>query len=343
MNKAAIASLLASVILLASCASTVPGQTRAASASSQTPAPFTLLRRGVNLGNCLEAPNEGDWGFKVQQAWFKAIKDAGFDHVRIPICWSAHAAAEPPYAIDAAFLQRVDDIVGWALAQNLAVILDLHNYPEYCADPKGQRQRLYGIWENLAEHFRDMPENVLFEPLNEPNGAADACFNEDAAELIKIIRKTNPDRWIVVDGVHWSNLPNITSMKLPKDDRLIASVHMYEPIKFTHQGAEWMDGYDKYLGTKWEGSGQEKRQVDDLLNIAANMGKKLGVPVYIGEFGAYSKGDHDSRVRWTDYVARQCEARGMAWGYWEFCAGFGVYDSVAKQYDKSLLKALIPE
>lgn len=355
--------LLTSILLLTSCSSVskTPPQPSAgspqntveqatpspeAAATAARPAPLTdtgtVLHRGVNLGNCLEAPSEGAWGVKAQEPWFKAIKDAGFDHVRLPIRWSAHAGMEAPYELDKEFLKRVDDIIGWALAQDLAVIIDVHHYAEYCANPDKERQRLYGIWENLAEHYKDMPQSVFFEPLNEPNGLADSCFNKDAAELIKIIRKTNPDRWIIIDGVHWSNVPNITSMKLPKDNRLIASVHLYEPMKFTHQGAEWMEGYDKYLGMKWEGTDAENRQIDDLLNIAESMGKKLGVPVYIGEFGAYGKADHESRVRWTGYVARQCEKRGMAWGYWEFCSGFGIYTSSTKKFDKGLLGALIP-
>jgi endoglucanase len=62
----------------------------------------------------------------------------------------------------------------------------------------------------------------------------------------------------------------------------------------------------------------------------------------VGEFGAYYKAGHESRVRWTSFVARLCEQRGFGWGYWEFCSGFGVYDSVAKKYDQGLLDALIP-
>lgn len=323
--------------------------TQAASPSPAETPPTTMagtglpLLHGVNLGNMLEAPNEGDWGFKVQMEWFKAIKDAGFDHVRIPVCFSAHAAATAPYTIDPAFLQRVDEVVGWALEQNLGVVLDMHNNTEYCNDPNSQRQRLYGIWTELAEHYRDMPQSVVFEPLNEPNGNADLAWNKDAAALIAIVRKTNPDRWIIVDGSHWANLPSITDLKLPAGEKhLIATVHMYEPLKFTHQGAEWLQGSDAWMGTKWEGTSKDKQDVDDLLRIAALMGKKLGVPIYMGEFGAYNKADYESRLRWTDYVARQAEAQGFGWAYWEFCAGFGVYDSVAKKYDPKLLTALIP-
>ena len=65
-------------------------------------------------------------------------------------------------------------------------------------------------------------------------------------------------------------------------------------------------------------------------------------PIYLGEFGAYSKADMDSRASWTAFVARQAEERGMSWAYWEFCAGFGVYDQSKSEWNTAILDALIP-
>jgi len=62
----------------------------------------------------------------------------------------------------------------------------------------------------------------------------------------------------------------------------------------------------------------------------------------LGEFGSYFKADMASRGRWTGFIAREAEARGFAWIYWEFCSGFGIYDREAKQFYEPLLKALIP-
>ncbi len=67
-----------------------------------------LLGRGMNLGNALEAPNEGEWGLTLKEDYFEAIRRAGFDSVRIPIRWSAHAGAYAPYTIDERFFSRVD-------------------------------------------------------------------------------------------------------------------------------------------------------------------------------------------------------------------------------------------
>ena len=72
------------------------------------------------------------------------------------------------------------------------------------------------------------------------------------------------------------------------------------------------------------------------------LGKAHHHPIYLGEFGAYSTGDMDSRARWTSCCARTAESLGIGWSYWEFCAGFGAYDPVAKGWRKPLLDALVP-
>jgi aryl-phospho-beta-D-glucosidase BglC (GH1 family) len=54
-----------------------------------------LLGRGINLGNALEAPQEGAWGVTLKSRYFRDIKNAGFNSVRIPISWSTHAGTQP--------------------------------------------------------------------------------------------------------------------------------------------------------------------------------------------------------------------------------------------------------
>ena len=69
------------------------------------------LRRGVNFGNALDAPNEGDWGMVIQEEYFQQIKEAGFDTIGVPIRWSAHALEEPPYTVEKKFFERVDWVI----------------------------------------------------------------------------------------------------------------------------------------------------------------------------------------------------------------------------------------
>jgi aryl-phospho-beta-D-glucosidase BglC (GH1 family) len=79
--------------------------------------PFELneaMQQGINLGNALEAPQEGDWGMVIMEEYIHEIAEAGFDAIRIPIKWNAHADYETPYVIDPAFFHRVDEIINWA-------------------------------------------------------------------------------------------------------------------------------------------------------------------------------------------------------------------------------------
>ena len=58
-----------------------------------------VFGRGVNLGNALDAPKEGDWGVVLKEDYFQKISKAGFDSVRIPVRWSAHAETAAPFAL----------------------------------------------------------------------------------------------------------------------------------------------------------------------------------------------------------------------------------------------------
>jgi endoglucanase len=346
-------ALLVCLVLFAGCVPlpTPQGDLTPNGTPTATPAttndPFEQNRRlgrGVNLGNALEAPNEGEWGVVLSEEYFALIKEAGFDSVRIPIRWSAHARKTPPYTIEPAFFARVDWAVNQALSRGLLAIINVHHYEEMASDPRGHRERFLALWEQIADHYRDYPPELLFELMNEPNGALQASlWNDLVEEALPVIRATNPARNVIVGPVNWYNISSLYSLKLPADDaHLIASFHYYEPFQFTHQGAEWVSGSNAWLGTKWEGTESERRAVERDLDLAATWAEKNHRPLYLGEFGAYSKAGMDSRARWTDYIARQAEARGMSWAYWEFCAGFGVYDPVRRRWNEPLLSALIP-
>src|SRR5438067_10486839 len=126
------------------------------------------LGRGINFGNALEAPKEGDWGLKLDASYFKLIKDAGFATVRVPVKWSAHAAKDAPYTIDAEFFQRIDWVLDQAEANKLNVVLNCHHYDELDKDPDKHLPRLVAIWEQIAKRYKDRPATLVLELLNEP-------------------------------------------------------------------------------------------------------------------------------------------------------------------------------
>jgi endoglucanase len=301
------------------------------------------LGRGVNLGNALEAPKEGDWGITLEEADFKLIHEAGFNSVRVPIRWSAHAVQEAPYTIDADFFSRIDWVIQQAFANELAVVINMHHYDELYAAPDKHTERLLGMWQQIAQHYQQQPADLYFEPLNEPNNMSADVWNDLLSKAVATIRATNPMRPIIIGPVDWNSLQRLNVLKLPADDNnLIVTFHYYQPFQFTHQGAEWAQGSDAWMGTKWEGTTSERDSVDHDLDIAATWGQDNQRPIFMGEFGAYSKADMDSRVRWTAYLARRAEARQMSWAYWEFRSGFGVYDGTTRQWHTELKNVLVP-
>jgi endoglucanase len=300
--------------------------------------------RGINLGNALEAPVEGEWGLVLQENHFALIAEAGFDLVRLPIRWTAHALEEQPYTIDPTFLARVDWAIGQALDRKLIAVINIHHFDDITLYPPAHKERFLALWRQLAEHYRDYDGRLWFEPLNEPNGPLDGeRWNAYAAEAIAVIRESNPKRKLVVGPGNWNRFTQLFELELPDDPNLIVTFHYYEPFQFTHQGAEWVEGASLWMGTTWEGTEMEQRMLRGDLDMAVAVAERKGWQLFMGEFGPYSKADLDSRVRWTRFLVQEAEARGIAWAYWEFGAGFGIYDPQAGVWREDLLRALIPD
>jgi endoglucanase len=230
-----------------------------------------------------------------------------------------------------------------ATLRKLAVVLNMHHYDDAVLKPAEHEARFLALWRQIAEHYKRASPDVYLEVFNEPHDIGDSAWNELLAQAIATIRAVDPQRTLIVGPVDWYSYRRLNDLKLPEDDRnLIVSFHYYAPFEFTHQGAEWVNGSDKWLGRTWDGTTAQRDDIEFELNAAATWGKTNNRPLYLGEFGAYSKADMASRARWTAYVARQAEARQMSWAYWEFRSGFGVYDGQAKHWNELLRRALLP-
>ncbi len=301
------------------------------------------LARTVNLGNALEAPHEGDWGMVIRKAYIDSIAGAGFTAVRIPIKWSAHAGSHKPYPVDPAFFNRIDEVTEWCLGAGLNAIIDFHHYDELTSDPERHKERFLAIWQQISAHYKNAPDSIFFELLNEPHDAlTSALWNRYLAEAVAVIRRDNPQRILIAGPVHWNGLESLVNLVLPPDTMLIATFHYYHPFHFTHQGAGWVEGSDAWLGTTWTGTPEEKQAVEDDFSTVADWSRTYKRPVFLGEFGAYEKADSASRVTWTRSIRETAEKNNFSWAYWEFGAGFGIYDREQNRWRERLLHALIP-
>jgi endoglucanase len=297
-------------------------------AGGQAPAPPFPMRRGVNLGNALEAPNEGDWGYRIEDAHLGAIADAGFDGVRLPVRWDAHADARGKIA--PAFMERVAHIVDTALARGLIAQLDGHHYQELYDRPDAQLERSMRMWIDICEHFKDAPvDKFLFEPMNEPNGDAmnpgrlnDLQDNADSASFA-----ANRERIVVHGPPNWNNIDALNGWDPPRPyERVPAvTVHYYEPRAFTHQGAEWLGADAPTFDRDW-GTTADRRQVREHIAAAARWGRTHGAMMQLGEFGVNRAVPVQQRAMWTRAVREACEAEGMGWCVWDFAGAFPIWD-----------------
>jgi endoglucanase len=301
-----------------------------------------LLGRGINLGAALESPKEGSWQPALESSDFDAVATAGFDSIRLPIRWSINAMEEPPYSIDRAMFERVDWAIEQALSRSLSIIINVHHYRELMTDPEGHRERFLALWNQIATYYADQPDHVLFEVLNEPNQAMEFAWNRILEDTLAVIRKSNPDRVVIIGGTRNNSIGALDKLEVPDDPRLIATVHYYMPLEFTLQGADWVDNAENWLGTTWNGTAEDQLAVKRDFDRASAWSARQGIPIYLGEFGTYDTADQPSRLRWTRFVREEAERQGWAWAYWNLRSGFGAYDYGTKSWN-DLLPTLISD
>ena len=319
-------------------------------ASGAARAMAAALGRGVNFGDMLDAPKEGDWGLTARDEFIEVTAEAGFASVRLPVRWSNHAAATVPFTIDPQFFARVDSVVDNLLAKGLYVVLNMHHYRqldgdtlnsgEFAVDSAVLDVRYLILWQQIAERFRDKNDHLLFELYNEPHGRlTPSTWDGLAARALNVVRKSNPGRIVVIGPTSWNAAKALWSLHLPDDANLIVTVHNYQPFNFTHQGAEWVSP-TRPTGVSCCDASQQAEAIAPLVAAKA-WSDAMRYPIFLGEFGAYRKADMRSRVTFTRLMRDQAEARGIAWSYWELASGFGLYDPIAHAWRVPLKDALL--
>ena len=338
------------------------------------PSAAAHFKKGINLGNRLEAPNEGDWGGVIHAEDFAFIAERGFDHVRVPVRFSGHALPSAPFTIDVAFFNRVDAVLDQATAAGLAVVLDLHAYDELALGVSAEKDRFLGLWAQIASHYQSRPDTLALELLNEPYSQLDSAWNDLVASGLAVVRPTNPKRLVIVDSVFWADPTRLALLRLPDDANVMASIHFYEPKLFTFQGMDWMGppymttgvtfpgppvtpvvpvqaAKDTAWANQWFTDYNTKPAATNPsgpATIAAQLAlitayrQAQGRTVYNGEWGPQEGGDLDSRVRLVTMVRQECEKAGIGWAIWEDPQHMHLFDSVARTWVNEIVDALLP-
>jgi endoglucanase len=278
---------------------------------------------------------------RFKQSYFKLLHDGGFNTVRVNL--QAFAHMDSLNRLSPGWFKTLDWVVDNALANNLSVIIDEHDYVPCGEDAVMCRAKLTAFWEQVAPRYKNAPNQVMFEILNEPNKAITTpLWNAMLKECLAIIRQTNPDRNVVIGPSWWNSINSLNTLELPSDDHhIIATVHYYLPMRFTHQGAVWSKDTANLSGITW-GTDAEKEAIVKDFAAVQEWSKANNRPILLGEFGAYDKGDMDSRVKYTSTVARTAESLGWAWTYWQFDSDFIVYNVDKDAWVEPIHRALVP-
>ena len=294
----------------------------------------------INMGNHLEAPNEGDYGRKIADDDFKIIKAAGFKTIRLPVKWSAHAGSTAPYTIDATFMARVKFVVGLARAEGLNVILDDHHYDALFQSPAANTQRLAGMWRQIAAEFQAEPNASLwFEIENEPHdNLNDGNLIDVLTPALVAIRETNPTRAVIIGGSNYSGINSLATLQLPDDPNVVPTFHYYDPFDFTHQGATFLDNPPP--------TGRDFGTPGDMQELASNAQKlrdyiaRTGKTPFIGEFGAYDGIPLPERAEYQQAVRVTFDGIASGQCVWAYTNTFRQYDSDTKMWLPGLLESL---
>lgn len=348
-------------------AATLPGFVPPKRLAQDTPAHQALakLKRGVNLGNCWDAPPPYSWGIRYLPEDIDRIAAQGFDHIRVPVAWNHHLQPGPDgIEIDPKLLADLEPVLRRALEKNLHVLLDWHHFDDLTTDPAAHRARFVAVWQTLARHFKSWPPELFLELLNEPRDALTTeVANPIHAEAIAAIHRIDPQRILLVSPGNWGDIRELDQLRLPDgDDRIIVTVHCYEPFYFTHQGAGWVqlgalkgltypgppatpfalpDSLRENVGVRSFVEGfntlpadrnpSSPRAVGELLDLARAWSVHFGRPLHLGEFGSHNTGDQASRSRYARDVRTLAEARNIPWTLWDWKATFGYWDPQTNQ------------
>lgn len=287
------------------------------------------LQKGINLSTPLEGGSGKDyssWAYNIK--YYEEIKAAGFDHVRITANPSSYLlTGAPDYKIDPEFLRIMDIAVNNAIDVGLIAVLDpMHGWAGKLKATNQQPaiDEFYAVWRQYAERYRAYPETLMFELINEPT-AGSGILNTIQMEAIDIIRETNPTRVIALAADDNNGVWNIWNTEFPYgDENCMISIHIYDDMSFTHQGATWT-GFSPAQVKLTETT---KANVTKSLEKCANYTERTGRKVWVSEWGIYigSAVDKADAAEYARYFNAECKRLGVANCWWEFCSGFGLYD-----------------
>lgn len=266
------------------------------------------MKIGWNLGNAMDATggnsldSETSWGNPATtQQMIDAVAARGFNTIRIPTTWYNHII-DSKYTIDKRWLKRVKEIIDYAMANHMYVILNMHHEDNWLIPDNNHltkvEEQFSTMWKQIAEYYSDYGDHLLFEGMNEPrvvgganewSGGTDegrACINKLNQLFIDTVRATggkNKKRGLLITTYAAQvNDNDFSGYKFPTNDGIILSLHAYTPYRFTYdsKGESW---------NTYTFDASVEAEIQQMFNTISTYTAKTGIPVILTECGAASK------------------------------------------------------
>ncbi len=331
------------------------------------------LKIGWNLGNMLEATWIPRNSFaNTSQAAIDSVKAAGFNTVRLPAAWFYHSDTTTS-VIDAAWLAHVKKTVDYCIKDSMYVILNAHWDKGWLEnrvtaghkDIVNARQQKY--WTQIANYFKDYGDHLLFAGSNEPN-VHDAAgmtilmsYHQTFIDAVRATGGNNSSRTLVIQGPSTDITNTNTYMKtMPVDiiaNRLMVEVHYYTPWNFCglNEDASWGKMF-YYWGKDFHSTTEitrnatwgEESEMDRLLGLMKTKFVDKGIPVIIGEYGAFRRklnapSDQTLHNASIEYFYRYFQKSATKNGLITYCWDTGgIFNfTTGKTIDRVVLKAIM--
>lgn len=312
------------------------------------------FKLGWNIGNTLEAiGGETAWGNPlISESYIQAVKQQGFNAIRLPCSWDQHAD-NATAKIQDAWLNRVKQVVQYCVNNDVYVLLNIHwdggwldaNINKAKKDSVNAKQKAF--WEQIATTMRDFDEHLMFASANEPpaeNAAQMDILTSYHQTFINAVRSTggrNSYRVLVVQGPATDiDKTNDLMNTLPTDavkDRMMVEVHYYTPFQFCLMDGDaswgkmfyyWGAGHHSTIEPDRNATWGEEGEVNSAFGKMKTKFADKQIPVIMGEYGAYRRGGgrnvprdlntHNAAVDyWLTYVTKQALANGFKPFFWD--------------------------
>ena len=364
--KKQIFGFFSAVLILSTITPVEIKATTTANAPSFTPITgkemMKKLSLGLNLWGYFSWKNYGDLsglslefagqGVKAAPQQFKFMAERGFTFVRFQVCWAPHL--DKQNNIDKAWLDRVEEVINYALDAGLYVILNAY----YGPDEKDAGAITYNevwtylsaIWQQTAERFKSHSERLIFDIMNEPHSEgwdvgsdASAVVNRLNADALKIIRKSggyNKKRVVLLPtaGASTDSLA-LQHYVFPNDKYCMASIHSYTPWWFCL--GEEAGSYSKRDKNHAQFSDKAAQEIYELFRRLKQMLTSRNIPFVMGETGAVNKNNLQERLKWVDIFMSEAGKAGMPTGIHSDVLHYRVFDYASLQWtDPEYLNAI---